>query len=94
MYNEQIKALKINAATIAKSDDMEEQRKSFSSLTKPVYVLAKSFHSKNEDLYYQYCPMAFDGNGGFWVSENEKIKNPYFGEEMLSCGENKEKIGK
>jgi Cu(I)/Ag(I) efflux system membrane fusion protein len=31
--------------------------------------------------------MAFDNKGAFWLSEIEEIRNPYFGKEMLSCGE-------
>jgi len=26
----------------------------------------------------------------FWLSDNEKIKNPYYGSKMLSCGTTKE----
>lgn len=31
--------------------------------------------------------MAFDNKGAFWLSEIEEIRNPYFGEAMLNCGE-------
>ena len=36
--------------------------------------------------YRQFCPMAFDFKGAFWLSDSEEILNPYFGEEMLTCG--------
>jgi hypothetical protein len=36
--------------------------------------------------------MANDGNGGYWLSSEPQIKNPYYGDEMLECGEVKEEI--
>ena len=34
-----------------------------------------------------YCPMAFDFRGAYWLQKDEKINNPYFGSQMLRCGE-------
>jgi Cu(I)/Ag(I) efflux system membrane fusion protein len=34
--------------------------------------------------------MAFKDKGAFWLSGEKEIKNPYFGEAMLTCGEVKE----
>jgi len=31
--------------------------------------------------------MAFDGKGGYWLSNSKEIRNPYFGDIMLACGE-------
>jgi Cu(I)/Ag(I) efflux system membrane fusion protein len=33
-----------------------------------------------------HCPMAQDGKGARWLQTESKIKNPYFGSEMLECG--------
>jgi Cu(I)/Ag(I) efflux system membrane fusion protein len=38
-------------------------------------------------VYKEYCPMAFDNKGAYWLSESEEIRNPYFGKSMLTCGE-------
>jgi Cu(I)/Ag(I) efflux system membrane fusion protein len=43
--------------------------------------------SGGEDLRKAYCPMAFDGEGAFWLQKEEIIFNPYFGSAMLHCGE-------
>jgi hypothetical protein len=43
-------------------------------------------------LYVEYCPMANNNQGGFWLSNEKQIKNPYFGEAMLTCGSVKETI--
>jgi hypothetical protein len=31
--------------------------------------------------------MAFNNKGDFWLSDNEEVLNPYFGDKMLRCGE-------
>jgi Cu(I)/Ag(I) efflux system membrane fusion protein len=33
-----------------------------------------------------HCPMAQDGKGARWLQADAKVKNPYFGSEMLECG--------
>ena len=37
-------------------------------------------------LYKQYCPMAFNDQGAYWLSKEEEVFNPYFGDLMLHCG--------
>jgi len=49
-------------------------------------------NSGNTPRYYQYCPMAFDNKGAYWISNETEIRNPYFGEKMLKCGENKDTL--
>lgn len=90
-----IKLDKQNASIAKKIVDNEKnidlQRAAFSTLTTN---LTKIFTEqiKGGKLYKQYCPMAFDGEGAFWFSEDEEILNPYFGNKMLQCGEVKEII--
>jgi len=43
-------------------------------------------------LYRQYCPMAFQNKGAYWLSSEKKIMNPYFGDKMLHCGVVKEEF--
>ncbi len=38
-------------------------------------------------VYEIFCPMAFDFKGAKWMQSDEDIRNPYFGEAMLKCGE-------
>jgi len=47
---------------------------------------------KSGEVYKQYCPMAFDGKGAFWLSSSEEIRNPYYGDKMLKCGRVEETI--
>lgn len=43
-------------------------------------------------LYKQYCPM-YEG-GSSWLSSEEKVQNPFFGQSMHSCGDSSEMIKK
>jgi Cu(I)/Ag(I) efflux system membrane fusion protein len=37
-------------------------------------------------LFIQKCPMANSNKGAIWISNEEEIRNPYYGNAMLSCG--------
>lgn len=74
------------------TDDLEAQRASFSILSDYVYKSVKEFGTGGITAYYEYCPMAFDDNGGYWLSDSKEIRNPYFGDKMLKCGSVKEVI--
>lgn len=77
---------------IESGGDIETQRKAFSTLSDNLYKSIKAFGLGGEEAYYEYCPMAFNDEGAYWLSDKPEIKNPYYGEKMLSCGEVKEKL--
>jgi Cu(I)/Ag(I) efflux system membrane fusion protein len=41
----------------------------------------------NQKVYSEFCPMADNNKGAYWISLEEEIRNPYYGEAMLTCGE-------
>ncbi|MEO6831506.1 MAG: DUF3347 domain-containing protein [Chitinophagaceae bacterium] len=67
------------------------QREHFEMLSKDVEDLAKALGS-GQTLYKDFCPMANDGKGAYWLSEQKEIKNPYYGDEMPDCGEVRDTI--
>ena len=72
---------------IRASNDREEQRLVFINLSNAMINALKSFGSTYENpLYIQFCPMANDNKGALWLSLEEDIINPYFGDAMLHCG--------
>ncbi|MEM9832097.1 MAG: DUF3347 domain-containing protein [Bacteroidota bacterium] len=75
-----------SAKQIATTEDLETQRAYFDSLSVSVYELLESQSGGDKTLYKQYCPMAFNDRGAFWLSNAEEIRNPYFGDQMLKCG--------
>jgi hypothetical protein len=77
---------------IESASDIEAQRKSFSALSDNLYKSVKAFGLGGKEAFYEFCPMAFNNEGAYWLSEQEQIKNPYFGDKMLTCGQVKEKL--
>ena len=73
--------------TTIKDESCEKQRLAFGTLSRAIYGLLKSAEVKNAGIYHEYCPMAFNEKGAFWLSDENEIKNPYFGKKMLECGE-------
>lgn len=84
--------LKPHFVQMASTDDIEKQRKAFEKLSKAMYVEVKENGLKGKILYKQYCPMAFNNEGAFWLSSEEEIMNPYFGDKMLHCGKVEEEL--
>lgn len=84
--------LSYDAEHIKGTDELEHQREHFSKLSLNFYTMLQALNTNTIDLYYQFCPMANDGKGAYWVSESEIIANPYFGKKMLKCGSTKEMI--
>lgn len=73
------------AQKIASNEDIKEQRTAFSDLSAAVETMLAGNLASGE-VYKQYCPMAFDGAGGYWLSNSEEVRNPYYGDMMLKCG--------
>ena len=65
--------------------DMAHQREHFKILTKDVTDMV-AITGTEMNVYEQYCPMYDNNKGGAWLSMNEEIRNPYFGDKMLKCG--------
>ncbi len=78
--------------TITSVRDIEKQRLAFADLGTSLYASIIYFKVDGLGAYYQFCPMARDGEGAFWLSTSDEIKNPFYGEAMLTCGETKEII--
>jgi Cu(I)/Ag(I) efflux system membrane fusion protein len=87
-----LKDLNIEIKNISKSKDIDEQRISYASLNAALYSSLKIFGLHEGTVYYQYCPMANGDKGAYWLSSYKPIMNPYFGEDMLKCGETKETL--
>ncbi len=80
------------AGKIAGSVKLAEQRKAFSLLSNEMSSLVKVNKPSAGTLYLEYCPMANNNEGAYWLSNEKEIKNPYFGDKMLKCGSVKETI--
>jgi Cu(I)/Ag(I) efflux system membrane fusion protein len=88
------KQLSDAAGMTEKAEDIDSQREYFEKLSEQVLEMTESFGLEIDKTFKQFCPMAFDDKGAYWLSEMEEIRNPYFGDDMLTCGEVKESYRK
>ncbi|MDD2475250.1 MAG: efflux RND transporter periplasmic adaptor subunit [Dysgonamonadaceae bacterium] len=92
IWMEQLETLNSKIDAISKSKVIEKQRQEYVQFNLVFYKSVKMFGLDGVTVYYQYCPMANNDKGAYWLSNIEEIRNPYFGDAMMSCGETKETI--
>ena len=78
-----INALLKDAGAIAAGKNVKKQREIFSNLSNNMLAVAKAVKLSDQPVYQQYCPM----KKASWLSSEQAIRNPYYGNEMLGCGE-------
>ena len=87
------KPIKDNLNGIVRMKGIEMRRSHFSVVSDKLTKAIDLFGIKsNQPVYLEFCPMAFDDKGAFWISSDKEIKNPYFGDKMLKCGEVKREL--
>lgn len=84
--------LRDHAQQIAETGELSAAREHFFNLSKGMYEALKVGKSSDAVVYQQYCPMAFNNTGAFWLAAEEEINNPYFGDMMLHCGRVEEEL--
>lgn len=80
--------LSADAKAIGEAKDISKQRESFSSFSNNMISLAKAVKLSAQPVYVDYCPM----KKASWLSAEQPIKNPYYGNSMLTCGSVKDTI--
>lgn len=83
IWMEVLNNLESTSKQLAQEKNIDKQRIIFSKLSEPMYKLAQKAEL-GYTVYYQNCPM-FNG-GSNWLSKDSSIKNPFYGNMMLTCG--------
>lgn len=91
LYEGASEALNTSLQNLSASQDLAGQRKYFEEVSQEMYKALKA-SNEAKGLYKQYCPMAFNGKGAFWLSDKKQIANPYYGDRMLRCGRVEEEL--
>ena len=65
--------------------NIEHQREHLEILSNDLIDLV-AITGSSTTLYQTRCPMYNKGKGGIWLSETREIKNPFYGNKMLTCG--------
>ena len=77
--------IKSSSEAIGKTSNIEKQRGHFKHLSAHLSKGVRLF-GVNKEVFEQFCPMADNNQGAYWLSLEETIKNPYMGSKMLTCG--------
>ena len=72
---------------ISKNENLENQRAHFVILSENMIAITANIDSIGKSVYIQHCPMANSNKGADWLSLSSEVRNPYYGEAMLTCGE-------
>jgi len=72
--------------------NIDIQRASFDELSVALIRSIEAYGITEDKLYIQYCPMVDNNKGAYWLSAQSQIRNPYFGDQMLTCGEVKNSL--
>ncbi|MCT1524749.1 MULTISPECIES: DUF3347 domain-containing protein [Sphingobacterium] len=71
--------------------NIAHQREHLVILSKDFYDITKEFGTE-KPMYKIFCSMYDDNKGAYWLSDSKEVKNPYYGEDMLTCGEVQEEL--
>jgi hypothetical protein len=71
----------------SKDTSIQQLRIVLEKLATPITNYAKLNNKSGTKLFKVYCSMAFDFKGAYWISKDTIKRNPYFGNEMLDCGD-------
>lgn len=71
--------------------DLEKARQQFKPISHAILKLAAQARGDQakQELTHFFCPMV-KGGGGDWLQAGGELFNPYYGSQMLHCGENVE----
>lgn len=73
--------LRAAAVKLSKAKGIDAQREAFKAVSRPMAMWATM--SKPAGVNVVFCSMA----KGSWLQTDKKIRNPYYGKKMLTCGQ-------
>lgn len=86
-WADQVAVLQKGVSEGKSSNTIEGLRHAFEHLSQgALHVVKELGHALATPLVEAHCPMAFDFEGASWLQVGEVVQNPYFGDEMLTCG--------
>ena len=71
------------ATALQGAKGLAQVREQFYELSKPIVAELKSHPPTQKPAFAYYCSMAKKS----WVQNKKEVRNPYYGKEMLTCGQ-------
>lgn len=75
------------ARDFAAAADIDGQRVALAPLGAALRALLEAWRVEGLEAWVVHCPMAQGGDGADWLADEPEVVNPYFGAEMLRCGD-------
>lgn len=71
------------------AENLDGLRRPHFDVLSQVFITAVTANAESLDaaVYQMHCPMVYPDRGADWLQRHDEIRNPYFGAEMLTCGE-------
>lgn len=85
LWMKYMKDISYHAEHIKGTTELEHQREHFAKLSVAMIEIMKII-KPDYTFYIDHCPMYNNGKGADWLSTESGIKNPYYGNQMLTCG--------
>lgn len=85
-WSEKSNGIAAHLENFVAAQGIEAQRRQFGFFSNLLIEALQALGHEQGTYYVQHCPMAFDDDGADWISAEEEIRNPYFGDRMLKCG--------
>ncbi len=92
MVKSHLSKVKDMLQAISENNKIENQRDHFIILSENMVALASNMNFEGNPVYVQFCPMANNNKGANWLSLEVEVRNPYYGDDMLTCGEVKDTL--
>lgn len=87
VWQEHRQALQQAVEMAAQAEDIAAIRRFFVDISAQMATIIRRAKPVQQPLYLQYCPMANENEGAYWLSRKVEVHNPYYGAAMLNCGE-------
>ena len=71
-WDMQMQAMKTAATDIA-TGDLARQREAFADLSTAMEAVVRNLGLHGKTVYKQYCPMAFNDQGGYWLAGEQPL---------------------
>lgn len=86
-WMELLRALRPAVRATAEAESITARRAAFQEIVDPLYEAIERFGLAGPVTVYRlHCPMADENRGADWLQTHRKVRNPYYGSEMLTCG--------
>ncbi|MBZ0257652.1 efflux RND transporter periplasmic adaptor subunit [bacterium] len=69
------------------ANNIDEARQAFKKIADVMIQSYQKYGTQNDKAYVIHCPMAMNNQGADWLQWQLEVRNPYFGDAMLTCGE-------